>query len=87
MIVDLLSFSLEAISSTTTFFVSIALLPNGISVTQESTGGVTMSSAIETKKVVVEEIASKLKESKSTIIVDYRGLNVYAKQHRKQAFA
>nr|WGD62832.1 50S ribosomal protein L10 [Bacillus subtilis] len=32
--------------------------------------------AIETKKVVVEEIASKLKESKSTIIVDYRGLNV-----------
>lgn len=33
-----------------------------------------MSSAIETK--VVEEIASKLKESKSTIIVDYRGLNV-----------
>jgi large subunit ribosomal protein L10 len=40
------------------------------------TGGVTMSSAIETKKVVVEEITSKLKESKSTIIVDYRGLNV-----------
>nr|WGD87484.1 50S ribosomal protein L10 [Bacillus subtilis] len=35
-----------------------------------------MSGAIETKKVVVEEIASKLKESKSTIIVDYRGLNV-----------
>ncbi len=35
-----------------------------------------MSSAIDTKKVVVEEIASKLKESKSTIIVDYRGLNV-----------
>ncbi|WP_339201997.1 50S ribosomal protein L10 [Bacillus sp. FSL K6-1366] len=35
-----------------------------------------MSSAIEIKKVVVEEIASKLKESKSTIIVDYRGLNV-----------
>ncbi|OLO17596.1 50S ribosomal protein L10 [Bacillus licheniformis] len=28
------------------------------------------------KKVVVEEITSKLKESKSTIIVDYRGLNV-----------
>lgn len=28
------------------------------------------------QKVVVEEIASKLKESKSTIIVDYRGLNV-----------
>nr|MDH3098040.1 50S ribosomal protein L10 [Bacillus velezensis] len=35
-----------------------------------------MSVAIDTKKVVVEEIASKLKESKSTIIVDYRGLNV-----------
>ncbi|XYY59893.1 50S ribosomal protein L10 [Bacillus velezensis] len=35
-----------------------------------------MSDAIDTKKVVVEEIASKLKESKSTIIVDYRGLNV-----------
>lgn len=35
-----------------------------------------MSSTIDTKKVVVEEIASKLKESKSTIIVDYRGLNV-----------
>ncbi|MCJ2148698.1 50S ribosomal protein L10 [Bacillus sp. B19-2] len=35
-----------------------------------------MSSAIETKKVVVEEITFKLKESKSTIIVDYRGLNV-----------
>ena len=35
-----------------------------------------MSSAIETKKVVVEEITSKLKRSKSTIIVDYRGLNV-----------
>nr|MDH3092023.1 50S ribosomal protein L10 [Bacillus velezensis]WGE00485.1 50S ribosomal protein L10 [Bacillus velezensis] len=35
-----------------------------------------MSAAIDTKKVVVEEIASKLKESKSTIIVDYRGLNV-----------
>lgn len=38
------------------------------------TGGVTMSAAIETKKVVVEEITSKLKESKSTIIVDYRVL-------------
>ena len=35
-----------------------------------------MSSAIKKKKVVVEEITSKLKESKSTIIVDYRGLNV-----------
>nr|MDH3162226.1 50S ribosomal protein L10 [Bacillus licheniformis] len=31
---------------------------------------------METKKVVVEEITSKLKESKSTIIVDYRDLNV-----------
>ncbi|MDA1478167.1 50S ribosomal protein L10 [Bacillus changyiensis] len=35
-----------------------------------------MSSVIETKKAVVQEITSKLKESKSTIIVDYRGLNV-----------
>jgi large subunit ribosomal protein L10 len=35
-----------------------------------------MSSAIETKKVVVEEIADKLKNSVSTIVVDYRGLTV-----------
>lgn len=35
-----------------------------------------MSTAIEQKKQVVAEIADKLKESKSTIIVDYRGLNV-----------
>ncbi|MDA7028284.1 50S ribosomal protein L10 [Bacillus sp. CLL-7-23] len=35
-----------------------------------------MSSVIETKKAVVQEITSKLKESKSTIVVDYRGLNV-----------
>ncbi|NPC90826.1 50S ribosomal protein L10 [Bacillus sp. WMMC1349] len=35
-----------------------------------------MSSVIETKRAVVQEIASKLKESKSTIVVDYRGLNV-----------
>lgn len=33
-------------------------------------------SAIEKKKQVVEEIATKLKESQSTVIVDYRGLNV-----------
>ncbi|HEX6922660.1 MAG TPA: 50S ribosomal protein L10, partial [Bacillales bacterium] len=35
-----------------------------------------MSSAIEKKKQVVVEIADKLRESKSTVIVDYRGLNV-----------
>ena len=36
-----------------------------------------MSSAIiEQKKQVVTEIADKLKASKSTIVVDYRGLNV-----------
>ncbi|WAA14006.1 50S ribosomal protein L10 [Fervidibacillus halotolerans] len=35
-----------------------------------------MSSAIEQKKQIVEEIAQKLKNSVSTVIVDYRGLNV-----------
>lgn len=35
-----------------------------------------MSSVIETKKAIVEEIATKLRESKSTVVVDYRGLNV-----------
>ncbi|KFN04080.1 50S ribosomal protein L10 [Bacillus clarus] len=35
-----------------------------------------MSKAIETKQQVVTEIAEKLRESKSTIIVDYRGLTV-----------
>ncbi|GIN42158.1 50S ribosomal protein L10 [Heyndrickxia oleronia] len=35
-----------------------------------------MSSAIDQKKQVVEEIAEKLKSSVSTVIVDYRGLNV-----------
>lgn len=35
-----------------------------------------MSSAIEQKKQLVEEIAEKLKNSVSTIVVDYRGLNV-----------
>ncbi|MBO8178403.1 50S ribosomal protein L10 [Aeribacillus pallidus] len=35
-----------------------------------------MSSAIEQKKQIVEEIAEKFKNSVSTIIVDYRGLNV-----------
>jgi large subunit ribosomal protein L10 len=42
----------------------------------ETTGGVRMSSAIEQKKQIVEEIAEKFRASKSTIIVDYRGLNV-----------
>ena len=35
-----------------------------------------MSNAIEAKKQIVQEIADKFKSSKSTIVVDYRGLNV-----------
>lgn len=35
-----------------------------------------MSNAVEQKKLIVAEIADKLKASVSTIIVDYRGLNV-----------
>lgn len=35
-----------------------------------------MSSIIEKKKQVVDEIATKLQESQSTVVVDYRGLNV-----------
>lgn len=35
-----------------------------------------MSNAIEQKKLVVDEIADKLKASVSTVVVDYRGLNV-----------
>ncbi|MFB4214176.1 50S ribosomal protein L10 [Shouchella sp. JSM 1781072] len=35
-----------------------------------------MSNIIEQKQQVVDEIAAKLKDSKSTVIVDYRGLNV-----------
>lgn len=35
-----------------------------------------MSNIIETKKALVEEIAVKLRESQSTVVVDYRGLNV-----------
>ncbi|GAM14825.1 MULTISPECIES: 50S ribosomal protein L10 [Bacillaceae] len=35
-----------------------------------------MSNIIEVKKQIVDEIAGKLKESKSTIVVDYRGLTV-----------
>ncbi|MEK3988171.1 MULTISPECIES: 50S ribosomal protein L10 [Robertmurraya] len=35
-----------------------------------------MSNAIETKKVIVDEIADKLKTAKTTVVVDYRGLNV-----------
>lgn len=44
-----------------------------------------MSKAIETKQQVVTEIADKLRESKSTIVVDYRGLTVSeATELRKQ---
>jgi large subunit ribosomal protein L10 len=35
-----------------------------------------MSSAIEAKKQIVEEITDKFKSSVSTIVVDYRGLSV-----------
>lgn len=35
-----------------------------------------MSSAIETKKVIVNEIADKFKTSKTAVVVDYRGLKV-----------
>ncbi|AEH46179.1 50S ribosomal protein L10 [Parageobacillus thermoglucosidasius] len=35
-----------------------------------------MGSAIELKKQIVAEIADKFRASKSTVIVDYRGLNV-----------
>lgn len=35
-----------------------------------------MSSVIESKKQIVEEISEKLKNSVSTIVVDYRGLTV-----------
>jgi large subunit ribosomal protein L10 len=35
-----------------------------------------MSKAIESKQQVVTEIAEKLRDSKSTIVVDYRGLTV-----------
>jgi large subunit ribosomal protein L10 len=43
---------------------------------KKSTGGVRMSSVIEQKKQIVDEIAEKMKASKSTIVVDYRGLTV-----------
>ena len=35
-----------------------------------------MSHAVEQKKQIVTEIADKFRESKSTIVVDYRGLSV-----------
>ncbi|WP_108672026.1 50S ribosomal protein L10 [Peribacillus acanthi] len=35
-----------------------------------------MSSAIETKQVIVTEIAEKFKTSKTAVVVDYRGLKV-----------
>ena len=44
-----------------------------------------MSKVIETKQQVVTEIADKLRASKSTIVVDYRGLTVSeATELRKQ---
>ena len=42
---------------------------------QQTLGGVTMS-ILEQKQQVVSDIAAKLRDSKSTVVVDYRGLNV-----------
>jgi large subunit ribosomal protein L10 len=42
----------------------------------ETTGGVRMSSAIEQKKQIVNDIAEKFKASASMVVVDYRGLTV-----------
>src|SRR5699024_16255 len=39
-------------------------------------GGGMMSSKLEAKKQVVQEIADNFRESESAILVDYRGLNV-----------
>jgi large subunit ribosomal protein L10 len=47
-----------------------------MNVHQKSTGGVMMSSILDQKKQIVDEISDKMKNSVSTIIVDYRGLNV-----------
>ena len=41
-------------------------------------GGVKVSSKVESKKQIVSEITEKLKASKATILVDYRGLDVAA---------
>ncbi|PFH85320.1 MULTISPECIES: 50S ribosomal protein L10 [Bacillaceae] len=35
-----------------------------------------MSAVLEAKKQVVTEVAAKLRDSKATVVVDYRGLNV-----------
>jgi large subunit ribosomal protein L10 len=42
------------------------------------TGGVTMANAkvLESKQQQVSEVSGKLKESTTTVVVDYRGLNV-----------
>jgi large subunit ribosomal protein L10 len=39
-------------------------------------GGGTMSSIIEKKKQIVEEIAEKFRASQTAVVVDYRGLDV-----------
>lgn len=44
-----------------------------------------MSTVLETKKVIVSEIAEKMKSAASMVVVDYRGLNVtQATELRKQ---
>ena len=42
----------------------------------QSIGGGTMSNIIEQKKQVVTELADKFRNSKSAVLVDYRGLDV-----------
>jgi len=41
-----------------------------------SMGGGFMSNVIEKKKDIVKEITDKFRESQTTVVVDYRGLNV-----------
>src|SRR5690625_526638 len=43
---------------------------------QCQTGGGRMSSNIEAKKKLVDEITEKFRESETSVVVDYRGLNV-----------
>lgn len=42
----------------------------------KQSGGGTMSNVLEKKKQVVEEIADQFKESQTSVVVDYRGLDV-----------
>jgi large subunit ribosomal protein L10 len=57
-------------------FNKLSLQSNGYKCQTKDAGGVKVSTAIEKKKLVVEEISEKFKSSVSTVVVDYRGLNV-----------